>query len=50
MFVVFVVYTQDSILMQTLKLQFSDAALPTLESFIKQTKTVRLFRRAQAVR
>jgi hypothetical protein len=49
MFVVFVVCTQDSILMQTLKLQFSDAALPTLESFIKHTRTARIFRRAQAV-
>jgi hypothetical protein len=35
--------------MQTLKLQFSDAALPTLESFIKHTRTARIFRRAQAV-
>lgn len=36
--------------MRTLKLQFSDRALPTLDSFIKQTKEARIFRRAQAVR
>ena len=36
--------------MRTLKLHFSDAALPTLESFLKQTKEARIFRRAQAVR
>ena len=35
--------------MQPLNPQFSDAALPTLESFIKHTKTARLSRRAQAV-
>jgi hypothetical protein len=48
--VVFVVFTNDSILMRSLKLQFSDAALPTLECSIKQTKSARFFRRAQAVR
>ena len=36
--------------MRTLKLHFPDAALPTLETFLKQTKEARLFRRAQAVR
>jgi hypothetical protein len=40
----------DSILMWTLKPQFFDAALPTSESFIKQTKTARFFHHAQAVR
>jgi transposase len=36
--------------MRTLKLHFPDDALPTLDSFIKQTKEARVFRRAQAVR
>jgi putative transposase len=36
--------------MRTLKLQFSDDALPTLDTFLKQTKEARIFRRAQAVR
>ena len=35
--------------MRTLKLQFSDDALPTLDTFLKQTKEARIFRRAQAV-
>jgi transposase len=36
--------------MRTLKLHFTDDALPTLESFLKQAKEARVFRRAQAVR
>jgi transposase len=36
--------------MRTLKLRFPDAALPTLDTFLKQTKEARGFRRAQAVR
>jgi transposase len=36
--------------MRTLTLHFSDDALPTLDTFIKQTKEARVFRRAQAVR
>ena len=36
--------------MRTLKLHFPDDALPTLETFLKQTKEARVFRRAQAVR
>jgi transposase len=36
--------------MRTLKLHFPDDALPTLESFLKQTREARIFRRAQAVR
>jgi transposase len=36
--------------MQTLKLHFPDDALPTLDTFLKQTKEARTFRRAQAVR
>ena len=36
--------------MRTLKLHFPDDALPTLETFLKQTKEARIFRRAQAVR
>ena len=36
--------------MRTLKLQFPEQALPTLETFLKQTKEARVFRRAQAVR
>jgi len=35
--------------MRTLKLQFPDTALPTLETVLKETKEVRVFRRAQAV-
>src|SRR5918911_1075491 len=36
--------------MRTLKLPFPDQALPTLDTFLKQTKEARVFRRAQAVR
>jgi transposase len=36
--------------MRTLKLHFPDDALPTLDTFIKQSKEARVFRRAQAVR
>ena len=36
--------------MRTLKLHFPEAALPTLDTLVKQTKEVRVFRRAQAVR
>jgi transposase len=36
--------------MRTLKLHFPEAALPTLDTFLKQTKEARVFRRAQAVR
>ena len=36
--------------MRTLKLHCPANALPTLESFLKQTKEARIFRRAQAVR
>jgi transposase len=36
--------------MRTLKLHFADDALPTLNTFVKQTKEARIFRRAQAVR
>jgi transposase len=36
--------------MRTLKLHFPDDALPTLDTFLKQTKAARVFRRAQAVR
>ena len=36
--------------MRTLKLHFPDQALPTLETYLKQTKEARVFRRAQAVR
>jgi len=36
--------------MRTLKLHFPDEALPTLETYLKQTKEARVFRRAQAVR
>jgi putative transposase len=36
--------------MRTLKLHFSDQALPTLDTFLKQTTEARIFRRAQAVR
>ncbi len=36
--------------MRTLQLHFPDNALPTLETVVKQTKDVRVFRRAQAVR
>ena len=36
--------------MRTLTLQFADDVLPTLDTFIKQTKEARVFRRAQAVR
>src|SRR5215471_11815621 len=36
--------------MRTLKLHFPDDARSTLDSFLKQTKEARVFRRAQAVR
>src|SRR5947209_12873020 len=36
--------------MRTLKLHFPEQALPTLDTFLKQTKEARIFRRAQAVR
>jgi transposase len=36
--------------MRTLTLRFPDDALATLDTFIKQTKEARVFRRAQAVR
>ena len=36
--------------MRTLKLHFPDDTLPTLETFLKQTKEACVFRRAQAVR
>src|SRR5215813_11555374 len=36
--------------MRTLKLHFPDDALLTLDSFLKQTKEARIFRRAQALR
>jgi transposase len=36
--------------MRTLKLHFPDDALPTLDTFLKQTKAARVFRRAQGVR
>jgi transposase len=36
--------------MRTLKLRFPDGALPTLDTFLQQTKEARGFRRAQAVR
>ena len=36
--------------MRTLKLHFPDDALSTLDSYVKQTKEARVFRRAQAVR
>jgi transposase len=36
--------------MRTLTLHFSNDALPTLDTFLKQTKEARVFRRAQAVR
>jgi transposase len=36
--------------MRTLTLHFPDDALPTLNTFLKQTKEARVFRRAQAVR
>jgi transposase len=36
--------------MRTLKLHFPDDALSTLDTFVKQTREARVFRRAQAVR
>ena len=36
--------------MRTLRLHFPDNALPALDTFLKQTKEARVFRRAQAVR
>src|SRR2546426_10689616 len=36
--------------MRTLKLPFPGDALPTLDTFLKQTKEARVFRRTQAVR
>jgi transposase len=50
MCVIAVVFNKESPLMRTLNLPFADDALPTLETFIKQTKAARIFRRAQAVR
>ena len=35
--------------MRTLKLRFPDDALPTLDTFLKQTKETHVFRRAQVV-
>ena len=43
-------FVLETTTMRTLKLPFPDQALPTLETFLKQTKEARLFRRAQAVR
>src|SRR5215468_10021840 len=43
-------FLQKSAAMRTLKLPFPDDALPTLDTFLKQTKEARVFRRAQAVR
>jgi transposase len=50
MCVISVVFNKESALMRTLKLQFSDDAVSTLDTFVKQTKEARTFRRAQAVR
>jgi hypothetical protein len=36
--------------MRTLTLHFPEAALPTFDTFLKQTKEARVFRRAHAVR
>jgi transposase len=36
--------------MRTLKLHFPADALPTLDTFVRQTREARVFRRAQAVR
>jgi hypothetical protein len=36
--------------MRTLTLHFPDDALPTFDTFWKQTQAARVFRRAQAVR
>jgi transposase len=36
--------------MRTLKLHLPNDALPTLDTFVKQTREARVFRRAQAVR
>jgi transposase len=36
--------------MRTLQRQFPDTALPTFETVLKETKAVRVFHRAQAVR
>jgi transposase len=36
--------------MRTLKLHFPNDALPTLDTFVKQAREARVFRRAQAVR
>ena len=43
-------FVLETTTMRTLKLHFPDQALPTLETFLKQTKEARIFRRAQAVR
>ena len=40
----------ETTIMRTLKLHFSEDALPTLDTFLKRTKEARVFRRAQAVR
>ena len=36
--------------MRNLNLQFADCALSTLDTFLKETKEARVFRRAQAIR
>src|SRR4029450_982615 len=40
----------EDVCMRTLKLHFPAEALPTLDTYLKQTKEARVFRRAQAVR
>src|SRR5215510_12956511 len=47
---IFVVFYSGDPRMRTLKLHFPDDALPTLDTFVKQTREARVFRRAQAVR
>jgi hypothetical protein len=36
--------------MRTLKLHFPDDALPTLDTFVKQTREARVFRRCHRLR
>ncbi len=43
-------FVLETTTMRILKLHFPDQALSTLETFLKQTKEARIFRRAQAVR
>jgi transposase len=43
-------FVPETTTMRTLKLHFPDEALPTLDTFLKQTKEARVVRRAQAVR